>query len=421
MIETTSGAIETVEEDIGVKPEDTVRRWRMAIEIADKGVEDWHKKGTQVVERYRDEKSRTDKKFNILWANTEILKASLFAQPPKPDVRRRVVDSRNPDPVGRIAAETIERALSYSMDDYDFEGSIKAAVEDYVLPGMGTVRVRYVPTFAKGEPEREFFDFAETIDTGAGVKRQFFRGDAAFGADDVQNDLGNVGDLRGLPDDVRPYTLGEARDEVVYEEAPCEHIFWKDFRWGAARQWRDVPWVAFRWTLRRDEMKDQFPEHGAKVPLTFSPKGAEFDSDDDVLRDVFKRGAGWEIWDRDQRKVIVIADGYDVPVAEWDDPLGLRDFFPVPEPMIAVSTNDKILPVPLYCQYQDQAMELDVITNRISMIVRELKVRGVYDGSATAVASILTEEDGKLIGVDNYSELAEKGGLSGVISFLPLD
>ena len=91
-------------------PDDTVRHWRGELDRAERAQRDWTRRAAKVVERYRAEK-RIDgrRRFNILWANTEILKPVIYSQTPAPDVRRRYLDD---DPVGREASLVLERALS---------------------------------------------------------------------------------------------------------------------------------------------------------------------------------------------------------------------------------------------------------------------------------------------------------------------
>mgnify|MGYP002530451593 CR=1 FL=1 len=64
-------------------------------------------------------------RFNILWANTETLKGTLFARMAQPDVRRRFAD---PNPAGRQVAIVLERALSYGLDVYDSARPLAAAL-----------------------------------------------------------------------------------------------------------------------------------------------------------------------------------------------------------------------------------------------------------------------------------------------------
>jgi hypothetical protein len=71
--------------------------------------------------------------------------------------------------------------------------------------------------------------------------------------------------------------------------------------------------------------------------------------------------------------------------------------------------------------YQDQANELDVLTDRIKGLVDALKVRGFYDAANPDLNRLFTEGDNNtLIPVKNYAAFAEKGGLGGAVTFVDL-
>ena len=136
----------------------TAQYWHIELENADKTEQEWRKRGRQVVQRYRDERNvdgygiGAEKKFNILWANTETLKGALFAKMAKPDVRRRFADN---NPVTKDIARVLERTLTYANDMYNANKPIEAALEDYLLPGRGVVWVVYEPVFVKETVEME--------------------------------------------------------------------------------------------------------------------------------------------------------------------------------------------------------------------------------------------------------------------------
>ena len=427
-----AGTIETVAEDIGRKPADIARRWKTEIELAEKHFENWVKRGIGVVERYRDEKERKSSRFNMLWANTETFKPALYGKTPTPDVRRRITDAKKPDPVGKAAAMVLERALSQSIDDSSFHAAMLSVVEDFLLPGRGAARVKYIPTMAMGEPprvnvdtiEQEFDDFGELTARRFMADGLELPADGLSGLDGIAGLLSGAGgaariDMGAIPEESRPFVLGEPQEEVVHEEARCVYLHWRDRLVSPARDWSETRWIAYRSRLTRDELKKQFPEHGAEVLLDWTPSGLD-DATDDIV-EMFKKATVWEIWDRESRAVVVIAKEYAPgPLAEWDDPLGLKDFFPEPEPIDFVTTNDSNVPIPLFTLYQDQADELDKVTARIDKLIGMLKVRGVYDGGAAAVAEILKKDDGVLVAVDNYAELAAQGGLERIVSLMPL-
>lgn len=415
-----SASIETVEKDFGRDPASIAKYWNAEIKLAEKRAEEWQKPGRQVVEVYRGQRARTKTSsslsYNILWANTEILKPAIFGKSPIPIVRRRIIDQRRQDPIGRIAATVLERALSYSMEDYEFDTEIASAVEDFLLPGRGQVRVKYSPLFHRPDPEKVFLEHAAAVEEN---QMRYFVGEYEVPAALVQNPTLTPGDLTNLPEEIRPYYLVQGEETVVYEQALCEYVYWENFLHGPGRRWPDVPWIAFRHRLTRENLTKQFK--GKDIELDWTPSGLPKDLDDGIA-DMFKRGTVWEVWNKRKREVLAIAPSFDEgPLDTWPDPLNLENFYPVPEPLDFVRTNDTLQPIPVYTLYQDQANEVIKITRRIDRLVAQLKVRGLYDSTATELQQLMKKNDGELVGVSNWQEHREKGGIAGVLEFLPLD
>ena len=71
--------------------------------------------------------------------------------------------------------------------------------------------------------------------------------------------------------------------------------------------------------------------------------------------------------------------------------------------------------------YQDQARELDVLCDRIDGLINALKVRGVYDASASELQRLFSEgENNTMIPVSNWMAFAEKQGMKGAIDLVDL-
>ena len=110
-----------------------------------------------------------------------------------------------------------------------------------------------------------------------------------------------------------------------------------------------------------------------------------------------------------------------------EDPLGLEGFFPCPMPAYGTLTNDSLMPVPDYLQYEALARELDELTERVSVLTRALRVRGVYDESMGKLGLLLDDggPDNTMVGVANMAAYLGKGStgatLQGVVQFLPID
>lgn len=345
------------------------KRWLAEIQTAQKHFDAWYKRGRKILKRYRDERDAATEsaiKFNILWSNVQTLQPALYAKTPKPQVDRRHLDQ---DPVGRVASLILERSLSHALEAYEFDEVMKAVRDDYLLVGRGTAWVRYEPTY--GEPT--------------------------------------------------PGPDGEPFKPVAYETAPCDYVGWQDFLHGIAPRWPLVPWVARQMHLTREQLVERFgDEVGRAVPLK-PINGMDPDSAK-AYGDVFSRAHVWEIWDKGTKTALWLCPDYPQLLDRKPDPLGLRDFFPCPRPLLATTTTDSLIPVPDYCEYQDQAQELDELSARIALLTKALKVAGVYDQSAAGLQRLLQEGcENELIPVDNWAAFAQNGGMKGSVAFMPLE
>ena len=384
----------------------SIAEWQDAINTEIKRIKrKWWRKGEKVVDRYRDERPNDNdnsKRFNMLWSNVETLKPALYSRSPKPEVSRRFKDQ---DPVGRQASMIVERALSYSLDDYDFDGEIKSCVEDYLLPGRATIRVRYNPTYGDSVTPR--------IELGMAVE--------GTGYIDGEGNLIPNDDERVQIDMQGPYMDGDTYQPVVYEEAECEYVYWQDFVVGPARRWKDVQWVAFAAYMDRDELVERFGEIGKIINLDHKPTDKE---ESEEMPKMECKAKIWEIWSKKDRKVFWISQSYPDDFLDVSDPpLNLHGFFPCPKPLYSVCTNNTMLPIPEYCMYQDQADEIDTLTYRISKLVPQIKVAGCYAGSEKeTLGRLLTETiENDLIPVDDWAMHAERGGIQGMITWMPIE
>lgn len=363
-----------------INPVDEHRRWTQELKLAADEDKKWLKRGDKIVKRYRDERqgySDAGKRYNILWANIQTMLPALYGRTPRAQVERRWKDK---DPVGRTASVILERALQYEIDHYgDFDNTNKHAVLDRLLPGRGTAWVRF-ETKEVAEPEV---------------------------VEEPVEDL-----------------MGEQPD-MSYECTPTDYVFWKDFRCSPARTWDEVTWVARRIYMNRGDGVARFGEDFKEVPLAHEPIGLDDLSKagaSQAEQESLKKAIVWEIWSKGDKRVYWVAEGHNKLLDSKEDPYGLDNFWPCPKPLFATQTTDTLVPVPDYALYQDQAEEIDMLTQRIGLLTEALKVVGVYDASQPAIARMLTEGvNNTLIGVDSWAAFGEKGGLKGTVDFLPME
>ena len=362
------------------------RFWSKEYEAAEKRLRVFRKQGNKVNRRFLDDRQfdeggsrEVGSRYNLFHKNITTLMNMLYGQTPRADVSREHQDPD--DDVARVAAYLYQRILEadYQPSGEDISTVLKAALQDRLVPGLGTARVRYDVTTAK----------MKSID---------------------------------------PATMEEIEvEKVVKEDAPVDYVHWQDFTWGWARTWNEIPWIGYRSWLTKEEVKARF---GDKVARNLEyknqlPTGAEnrdetFDTDQ---KNNVQKAEIWEFWQKSDRKVYWWSQGADLILDIKDDPLELKGFWPSPRPLTANVTTTLFVPKADFVINQDLYNEIDELQTRISTITRAIKVVGVYDqGAGGSVGRMLKEGvENDLIPVENWAMFAEGGGLKGVIDWFPVE
>jgi len=366
--------------------EDPGPYWHDQIETAIKIFDKWEKRGLKVVKRYRDERDAIEMprmKFNILWSNIQVLTPALYGRQAKPEVSRRYMDQ---DPVGRLASTMLERVMEYETTQFgDFDSAMSGAVQDRLLPGRGTAWIRYEPVIVNEQPEA-----TET----AGQ----------------------------MEEPTEPQVSGVVEDPTERIDAahsPIDYVYWSDFLHSPARTWDEVWWVARAVYMTKDEGVERFGDVFKNVSLTSSNTDMDGKNPLTAKMTYDKKAMVYEIWNKRTAKVCWIAKGYPQALDERDDPLELDEFFPCPKPLMATTTTGTMIPVPDYCEYEDQAQELDNLTQRIYLLTKACKAVGVFNAEFKELARMFSEGvDNKLFPVTGWAAMSEKGGLKGAIDMM---
>lgn len=294
------------------------------------------------------------------------------------------------------AAAIMEKALEIVVEDEHSNEAIKMAVKDVLLPGRGVCRVRWKPQMQD----------VPTVDGG------------------------------GSPM-TNPDGSPQLEERKVWEEVDDEYVFWEDLLVDPVRQAADMNWIAFRHLFTRKGLEAEFggspqydrlaaagqlgdlfkwtDESAAQSPVG----GGSAMKSAQNLGNQIKKAMVWEIWDRQERRIIWFVREVSGLVLRVDpDPLQLMGFYPIPIPMLAVTTTDTRIPRPFYDLYANLASDLDETSDRISKLTKQIKVRGAYNSASTDIADILTASDNKMIPVDGVDLIA--GGLSNHIWLMPI-
>ncbi len=363
-------------------------RYCTIIEEYEKEYESWEERAKKITERYRDEQEssrdrssarRTKRRYNLFWSNTQTKKSALYGKDPKPYCERR---NDQKDQVSRGACQALESLIGYQMNcGSKFGPVMKKCVLDCLLGGRGTAWVRFEPHF------RDIPDSS------------------------LSND----------EDDDESEDSEQKPQEIAYAEVAFDYVHWRDFGHNIARSWEEVCQVWRICYKSREELIKRFgPQTGANIPLDHSAKVGNEDKAD--LPEGQRRATIYEIWDKSSKERIYLHKDMSELLERMPDPMDFEGFFPCPRPLYSGLTNDSLVPLPDYAQYQDQCAELDRLTQRIESLSRQLQLKGVYDGSKAGLEKLLdSSTDGTLIPIANWESFVKDGGISGGISWMPIE
>ena len=360
--------------------------WHDQIEAAQKVFDKWEKRGHKIIKRYRDERDAVEMprvRYNILWSNIQVLFPALYGRQAKPEVSRRYMDQ---DPVGRLASTMLERVMEYETTQFgDFDLAMRGAVEDRLLPGRGTAWIRYEPVIVNEQPEA----------------------------------TESAGQMEEPTEPMVSDVVEEPTERIDSAHSPIDYVYWTDFLHSPARTWDEVWWVSRAVYMTKDEGIERFGDVFKNVGLDSSNTDMDAKNPMTAKNTYDKKAKVFEIWNKRTGKVCWIAKGYPQALDERDDPLELEEFFPCPRPLMATTTTGTMIPVPDYCEYEDQAQELDNLTQRIFLLTKACKAVGVFNAEFKELGRLFTEGvDNKLFPVTAWAAMSEKGGLKGAIDMM---
>ena len=338
--------------------------WLRQIARYEKTFDPWTQQGEKLLKLYAKQDKTgpsTERQFAMLYANTEVLKPSIYSRPPVPQVSRRFKDK---DPIGRLAAELLERGSSYEIERQGIDNIFRAVRDDLVLPGRGTVWVRYEADIGEG-------------------------------------------------------------DSIESERVPVDYVNWRDFGHLPARTWEEVPAVWRRVFYSRAEAKKAFGDKIAKELEYIHKQTEKHTQSTSQEADAESKAVCYEIWCKTTRKQYIVAKEAKDFLRDPDaPPLDFENFWPCPKPVYSLVTTDNLIPTPDYKHYQDQAAEIDDLTKRISKLTDALKLVGFYPSGAGDTSAAIEKAldplvENKLIPIESWATFAEHGGKNAIV-WLPI-
>jgi hypothetical protein len=345
------------------------KQWLLRITAAKRELEDFHREGEQAVDEFLGKTTRKNA-LNVYHSNVATEQATLSGIP-KVRAKRRFADAN--DDVARVSATALERILNTDLerDSDGYRTALENAKSDWLKPGLGQVRQRYV---VRSEP--------------------------IVGAD-------------GAP----VLVDGRPSERIAFEDVETDYVKWKRFLWEPGDVWEDVGWIAYGLDVSKEDWEKRWPG------FDFRPKDRDQESKDakgESAAEVFARAEVWEIWDKRTKQTLFLNEQQREILEAKPDPLELPGFFPSPRPLMKNATTSKCVPRSPYLVAKDLYEEAHELQRRIRNLVRFVRVVGAYDATNDGLEKILEDAwDGKLVPVKNWASLVDKGGLQGALAFLP--
>lgn len=422
----TSPTLYAQKEDDDPKPnqgEETdakiVKEYWREIERYGRSVSAWHEDGRQIEQLYLEEDregSTSVRRMAIFWANVETMKPAVYSKPPVVVCSRRYKDR---DPAGRVAAELMERATNTMLELTHAHETFESVRDDRLLPGRGQAWVRYeskIGQYTVGGKDDE--DDAGDEENSGGTTQ---KGEGGY-------DQGNGTSALPASPGKSASEAPEIAERLEKEYVCADYVHWTDFGHNVARVWKDV-WLVWRCVYKtKEEVSDRFGQkianavkYNVKAPAAGYNSQTGNDADDDHCMI-------YEIWDKRRNLTSWITEGLKRQFMDsGEPPIEFPDFFPCPKPCYATKSTKRLVPRPDYAYYKDQVKEINDLTDKIHNLTGWLIVKGFVPGAPSrvtdAIDAAVRDSSNKelLMQVESWTEFTERGGISKLIDWLPID
>lgn len=312
----------------------------------------------------------------LIHSNIEVLKPLIYSETPQPIVRRRWRGDGRQDETDLMVAEAAQRIAVYLLDTEDFDGAMKATRDDWLIAGRGQTRVVY-----------------------------------------------------------------KAASRKSLERVCPRTVPWPRLLLAVGTEWHALPWIAIEIPMTRHKIGQRWPHLVDQV--SFNTPGLVDKSlapGDDERRNAsrnnglsvqkdesgqpaaspFDTAMVWEIWNREQNQIVWWTAGCKQVLEVSEDFLGLEDFWPCPKPLIATTRSESLVPRPDIRYYQRRAKEIDKATKKLESLLDVISVSALIPAAMTDDIKKLLNGTNQIIPVQDWIALMERGGMNGVVQWLPI-
>lgn len=424
-------------EEEGKQVKSEVAMWLSMLATAKAAAKPHHDSTADAYRRYLGERAATANqqlprspktyRFPLFWSAVQTLQPVFYSSKPVPIVE---ADFAAQDPVANTAAYMLERLSKQLIKLNPIDQAESATRDDLILADKCTNRVLYDEQ--EGYETCKVFVFRTVLDDGMEIW-----------ADAEGNQVPDGTPILAETDD-----RGEMEAESGYETAEERFYYEKETQEGCAkllpvsifdvlhtpraRNWHEVKEMYFRLALGRKDAEEKFgKELAAKLPYRAAKDRSEVRDDVNDSENPLSDGVAdvWEVWDKREKEVFYICEGYqgflrpkDSPTDKVKDPYGLSGFFPCPPFVIGTCPPDSLFPTVPADQLRDILTGVDEAWKRVMKTLRSTRRRGLYNANIPELSMLETDADeGDFVGVASFQKLIGEGGLQNAVQMFPVD
>lgn len=340
------------------------------------------------------------RRLNVWWYLNQTLLPAYYSRIPKVQVELK---KKSGGEIYQVAARAIERFTQTGLDEFiDFRSVLYDGSLSLLLSGRSIFWVRY-------EAEIGQLPFTQGLMLGED-KRLVYPDGRPFDGDESE-----------VEEDENGYSITSEIESKDGEQALIECVHYKDYLTSCGRNKDEIEWKSRRAYLSKHEAVEKFGKELAE-DLSYNVYPEDVTDGRFKEKDTYEGKAELEeIWCEESGKVYwVHRNGEKSILEEGPPPLKFKDFYPCSELSSCVSPNS-VIPVSDYVHCRDQILEVEQLTTRLFGCLRAVRANFAYDATVGASLEALLKGDLKGIPVSNWPNYKQRGGMSSMMEFLPID
>lgn len=349
-----------------------------------------------------------ERKYPIYWSSCKTIQPAYYARTPEV-VTRRLFDID--DPVATTGCLIAERLSKHLLENCNFDETMMAVVQDFIHADKATAQVIYEADIDEGN-ERKPIE-ARQMEDGSMVP---YDGESPYEGD------AEILEENGGYYYEAPY---KRATNIRIRVAPARYN--KQLHTPEATSEDEITDRAYFFCLDYDEACQKFPDlNPADLPWKTN-KSYKEDGEQEQSERADSPGKyleGWECWSKKTKKVYFVCEGYHEGFLKdpAEDPYQLRKFFPSPPFVIGSRPSDSLYPTPAWIHLKPTAEMLHKCYGRIMEMVEGARRRAIVDEAHSDVIAALQDlSSGEFVTAKNLTSIVEKGGLSNLIQYLPVE